>query len=122
MTMACNETFAFRADIAIGSRVVAKLVGQKSICHANAREPLLDTAIRLDPRADKIDVLLVRRQDVLAAGIAGIHHHLLGRPGQPLFDLHHSRNKIFVIRGRLPDIQADRDAMSCIGGDLDVVA
>ena len=74
MTVAGRQMLTLRASVRVGCWIVLELVGQKGICHANARKPLLDTAIGLNPRADQFDILLVRRQDVLATGLAGIHH------------------------------------------------
>jgi len=71
MTVTGHQTLTFRASVRVRCWIVLELVGQKGIRHANARKPLLDTAIGLNPRADQFDILRVRRQDVLATGIAG---------------------------------------------------
>jgi hypothetical protein len=74
MTVAGRQMLTFRASGRVRGGIVLELVGQEGIRHANTRKPLLDTAIGLNPRADQFDILLVRRQDVLATGLAGIHH------------------------------------------------
>lgn len=122
MTIPGRQTLALRASVRIRCRLVLELVREKSIGHAHTRKPLLDSAIGLNPWTEKFDILLMSHQDVLAAGIAGIHHHLAWRLAQSRFDLLHSRSKIFVIRCGLPHLQSDRDAMGSIGGDLDVIA
>jgi hypothetical protein len=43
----------FRASVRVRCWIVLELVGQKGIRHANARKPLLDTSIGLNPRADQ---------------------------------------------------------------------
>jgi hypothetical protein len=69
--------FASWTDVGIGSSVVIELVRQKAVADAGPSEALPDPPVIFYPRADEFDILIVRRENVLAARIASIHNDLL---------------------------------------------
>ena len=85
--LARDEAFALWTDVGIGSSVVIELVRQKTVADADPSEALPDPPIIFNPRADEFDILIVRRQNVLAARIASIHNDPLRRPTKPGLDL-----------------------------------
>ena len=120
--LAGDEVFASWTDVGIGSSVVIELVRQKAVADAGPSEALPDPPVIFNPRADEFDILIVRRENVLAAHIASIHNNLLRRPTKSGLDLLDCGGKIVVVWRRLSDTHAHRDAVIGISRDLNIIA
>jgi NAD binding domain of 6-phosphogluconate dehydrogenase/NAD-binding of NADP-dependent 3-hydroxyisobutyrate dehydrogenase len=76
-----------RTDVNIANRIVLELGGQKIIAETGRGKTLSDAPNLFNPGPHEFDILIMRCQNVLAAGVASVYHDLLWRLTKPALDL-----------------------------------